>query len=319
MMPSLPTRVAVAALAGTLGLGALSASSESSVSEFLRLAREGDVPAIEPRRVTASTFHPDIGELMNYAAANAKRLDWAQALGSSPRVVILGETHPDESNKRAMSEQLDRFRTAGVTHLALEMFGDDLQPQLNLFAEGTQDSALVRRILARTWGWRPEVYTMLVDSARREPRVGVAAVDVPHEERETAIRRMCPQGSPANCSQKARVSEIYLAWRDDRIAFNVDQLLKRSGVGRVVLLVGALHSDPAALPARLKALGHESRVVVFIHTKDPHPNEITDRFRTGMVAARARRNELRGVPVFLPTPRAATGYDGFISLKDGLP
>lgn len=303
-----PRRWVLAALASASA--ACPAWADDSVAALIEQARAQ--PAPPPPAASFAALSDDPDALLAYALKNGEPLDWSRVLSGGERVDFLGETHPDVKNKRELARSVGALKAAGVTHIALEMFGDDRQGFLDRYMAGDPAVGVGRivALLKADWGWEPESYTEFLEGARRAGGFSLVALDLPQAGQRASVVAACgPQPTP-ECAAGAR--DAQLAPRDAHMGAVLSALLGKPGVGRVLVLAGARHVGRDQLPGKTSALGAADwKSFVFIDSDDL--SAITAAYHTALLRRRYKldRPDER---VFLPTPRDSAGYDGFIQV-----
>lgn len=251
----------------------------------------------------AVRFRYDLDGLARHARRNHVPLDWSALLGGSARVIVIGELHPLRGIKDELSLHAAEIKSSGITHLALEMFGDDRQGLLGRYAAGAAPEAEVLAAL-KDWGWPSEPYMALLRAARSSG-LGLVALDMPRADQREMLRILCrtePDALYTDCAEDKQT----LA-RDYRMASNLSRVLDIPGA-RVLALVGRDHAQLGRAPT-LK-LGEYGHAPVSYFVLEDRKGE-RDALNEAVAAA-----GLAGRRIFVPLPRDATGYDGFISLPE---
>ena len=103
------------------------------------------------------------------AIKTAKRpVDYKKLIGDSNRVAVFGEEHTGNSGRRHLSERMHQFKERGVTHLGLEALPSSRQGLLDDYFEDKASREEVLQALKTDWGWHPESYMRLIDSAKSQ-------------------------------------------------------------------------------------------------------------------------------------------------------
>lgn len=191
--------------------------------------------------------------------AAAEPLDWASLVRHEQRVTYIGESHRDESFKRALHENLPALQAAGATHLAVEMLGDDVP--LRPFSPET-----LRRALDADWRHNVDWNLALLMRAH-EIGLEIVALDMPSSEKSRLILQLAASADmlgppkedlPPPWALPSELTAALVRARDRRMAANIERVL-RNPETRVLAIVGAFHAHKSFQPAALRDLGHESR------------------------------------------------------------
>lgn len=239
------------------------------------------------------------------------------------RVVYFGETHWDTAPKVYLAQKMAEFKSAGVTHLALEMFNNDAQALLDQYARGEASDAQIVEYLRVNWGHVPESYLLLVKAARAQ-KIQVVALDRrPQIKAGTTVSKKPP--------------------RDDlHMAAVIAKVLLASNNNRVLVLIGVDHIDsrihqpeylqyqPGLLLERFQIASRAYEVVplhalgTVYRPEDPSrrspfypgaPGWVKDkRYYPTLIPERQILKENGGATdeVFIPARRDKDGFDGKI-------
>lgn len=241
-----------------------------------------------------SDFSRDPAGFAAYAERHASRRDWGDLAGRG-RLLLIGESHALASGRLDLAASAQALKGAGVTHLALEMLGTELQPSLDAFCAGTATLEDRRRLQAglASWGWDPRSYWDLLMAARAAG-LRVLALNIPDAQRPAL--RLRPGQTVLDGTQKALQDLI-----DRRMEERLSEAL-RDPSARVVALVGAYHARQLR---RSSGLEGDSLAVLI---PDPalavlQPVDEAERL---LIEA-----PVEG-PTFIPLPYGPTAYDGAV-------
>ncbi len=165
------------------------------------------------------------------------------------RVVYIGEGHSEITAKEFLKDSLETFKTVGVTHLALEIFNSNRQPELDAYAEGKIPRESIVDILNLEWGWAPlsEYYVDVIDVAN-ELEIKIVAIDGRHL--FGGYRR-----------EAWKEAEAHMAER-------IEDILKEPDA-KVLAFVGMLHAFRGKVSQRafLEEQGHSTKAY-FVYSKN---------------------------------------------------
>ncbi|MBI3547875.1 MAG: ChaN family lipoprotein [Elusimicrobia bacterium] len=193
-----------------------------------------------------------------YVSAHARPLDWARLLAGPERVIYIGESHSDRRVKDELRLHMDEIRAAGFTHFGIET-GDDRQPLLDAYSDGTISADEFAEILERTWSYPFRPFRPMWEAARAKG-LRLVALDIPDKDVE-AMDRLCVVHTPPPIC--AGDDNLHMRARDDRMASNISRVLSENSGARVLALVGISHAGHSMQPAALLRLGWPSRSYMF--------------------------------------------------------
>jgi hypothetical protein len=249
--------------------GALSSRydpAQTSAADAVRAARTQIAPA-----AARAPVDPLDRATEDYVQNRWRALQWRDVLRTPERVVYIGETHQYPVVKEALAFYMDDIRGAGITHLAMELWGDDQQAFLDRYSRGeVDDDALIASLkstlkeqyaeLVRRFG--ADYFRNYVRLARAARNAGVklVALDMPYRDK-LELDRLC--GGPVQPAQCAGHRSPFIADRDIRMASNLGAVLSGDPSARVLALVGYDHANRVNQPAALLRYGWASRSYLF--------------------------------------------------------
>ncbi|MGD0053770.1 MAG: ChaN family lipoprotein [Vulcanimicrobiaceae bacterium] len=223
-----------------------------------------------------------------YVRDHWRALSWPDVLRIPERVVYIGETHQYAGVKDALAQDMSDIRAGGITHLALELWGDDQQPLLDRYSRGEADDAALVAGLKSTLGeqyaeltrrFGPDYFQNYIRLMRAARGAGLklVALDMPYQDK-LELDKIC--GVPSPPAQCAGRRSPYLADRDIRMSSNLSGVLSADPGARVLALVGSDHADRAGQPAALLKYGWTSKTYLFsdgidnyaFALRDAHPD-----------------------------------------------
>lgn len=205
----------------------------------------------------AGTLLDDPVLIAGHVKTHAERLDWATVFSGPERLIYLGEVHPDVRPKQELVRHMQQAAAAGITHLAIEMLGEDSRELLSRYERRqAPDSELVQAFSSR-WGpadrgFMPEEYAR-VASAAREAGIRIEPLDMSIADKSQAWEACMARGSEEQCDGEE------LRSRDNRMMSNLAVLLSKPEAGRVLAWVGGWHACALEQAAGLAARGIPSR------------------------------------------------------------
>lgn len=266
-----------------------------SVGTFFETARGVEVPTAPAGREDLSDFSWDT--LAGYTRRHARPLDWTELMSGPEPVVYLGEAHFVAAIKKELAAHMAEIRAAGITHIALEMFGTDRQEALDRFHSDGSGREELLEVIQNDWGWVPEDYVAMLE-AMAAAGVKPVAIDLSRDEKLAVFKR-CKELGGGGCA-----SPMYEA-RDHRMVDSIRRLLEEQPGARVLAFVGNDHVDVSEQPARLEAAcGVATRRYLILWGADFFDAAVDE---AGLSWKR----------VFLPLPRdEARTLDGVLALPE---
>lgn len=210
-----------------------------------------------------------------YAARHVTRLDWTQLPKVPQRVIYIGEQHYDSGVKLALIANMQKLHAGGVTHLGIEIWGDDYQPLLTQYSKGEVNDEVLRKELRRlrdlsgalfVTDYLLDEYIKVVHSAR-DAGIQLLALDIPYQDEEN-IQRLCEQDSPPPQCRYYDPNEEDIVNRDFRMASNISGVLRTDSQSKIVALVGLKHASREHQPSILRQYGWDSKAYIFANGQD---------------------------------------------------
>ena len=230
------------------------------------IKRQGESPEFDNKNRTTLT---------PYLVRYCEPLDLSRQLErfADVPVLILGEVHTTPDLKSNLTKQLQTFRQAGYTHLALEMLGENHQEDVDQYSSVPSSKKKVDDALRYEWG---HTSPQNLEFYQEAVRLGfqVIAADLPRIE-----KRKFPDNKQREMDRK----------RDETMAGHMARVVKSSDQHRVLALVGGMHGRPESIPRALRELGVESKFL-----------ELT--FPSHFLVYTTDSTDLRKYDTFMPLP-----------------
>jgi len=270
-----------------------------SLNTFRESAGMVAVPKIAAVALIDEDFEFDFDQQALYYKTHGLPLDWASLAGGQARAVYIGEPHFVEAVKIELSAHMAEFRSAGITHLGLEMFGSDHQPVLDAFFL-TGDKSVeseICAILDSEWGWITEQYIALLRAAR-EAGIRPLAIDMPHAEEQALLDKRRAQGLSVG------PAALFVP-RDVHMVGTLGEFLREDPAARILVLAGIDHLEVSNQPDLLeKTYGISTRRYTLLWGGG-------DPLDVGIEGAKFSWKRL-----FIPFPRTLRGLDGIIAVPE---
>ncbi|MBI3288296.1 MAG: ChaN family lipoprotein [Elusimicrobia bacterium] len=249
-----------------------------------------------------SDFKEEVEPLTQYIDRHGRSLNWGEIMAGPEPIIYIGEVHWDVALRKELAAHMDEVKTAGITHVALEMFGDNHQPLLDRYCVDASCRDKVHAALKEGWDYFDESYMAVVDSAR-EQNIPVLAVDLPAEA-YAKMKKRCLESKPpydfdpAKTRRECTLGMLECKARDCRMADNLSLFLQKNKQARVLVLVGSNHADVTRQPQHLSdlhGLASRSYIAFFDDTV----------YKRALDLSRWRRQR-----VLFPLPKEIAHYDG---------
>jgi hypothetical protein len=237
------------------------------------------------------TFSPC--EILDDLLANSEPLTAHSFANVESQVIYFGETHIYPGAKRVLAGLLRTLKTAGVSHLALEMFNSSQQPALDRFLLGQLSLEDLGRELATAWSYETSPYLELLRAAR-ESGIRIIAID---------DRR--PEAPGSTFAENFHARDLFMA---EKIA----DLIRREPGARVVAFTGSLHAKCSL--SRDGSFPSQSEMLRSKHGISTSCFPILERKRSGLVRMAYRASGLKG-DVLFKAKREKYLSDGFVILE----
>lgn len=188
-------------------------------------------------------------------------LDWKKVCSGPERVVFIADIHRVSELMDEITAHIPEIARAGITHFALEVFGDNKQQLLDGYAEDGSGAEEIREYLTtyKAWPKVREHFEML--DALRESGIRAVGVDLPSEakiESKRDIGRAIEGGDGSDM-------DSYFS-RDERMAGNIADVLEADPKARVFAFLGSMHGGRVSLNAAyfvLEGQGTHARTYTF--------------------------------------------------------
>jgi len=142
------------------------------------------------------------------------------------KVLVWGEAHRDDSNRRLVAESMQMFKSQGFTHLAIESDARNQRTLDSFMRHGDEESlAIITHSI-----FAGESYVRILRSAR-QAGLKLVAVDMKNS-------YVLQQGHP-HLRWEPQVPNTI---RDQSMADNIQELFKKQPHAKVLFLAGSLHS-----------------------------------------------------------------------------
>ncbi|MCX5797787.1 MAG: ChaN family lipoprotein [Elusimicrobia bacterium] len=243
----------------------LSPVEQEALRDALSDDPSGQLPQLPKLQLTgasvsgadASRYLDDPVLIAAHVKTHAEALDWQKVFAGPERLIYLGERHPDARPKRELDLHLREAAAAGITHLAIEMLGEDRRSLLKRYEQRkAQDAELVEAFM-KDWGpkdrgFMPEEYAKVLASAR-EAGIHIEPLDFAMAEKDKMWRICVKQKSEKQCDDEE------LQNRDNQMMSSLNILLSKPETGRVLAWTGTWHACQLEGAAKLAARGVSSR------------------------------------------------------------
>jgi hypothetical protein len=156
-------------------------------------------------------------------------VDYKQLLDNGARIALFGETHPVNESRDELINNMADFKKLGFTHIALEALPSNRQQLVDDYHAGKATREQVLKALEDDWGWNPESYMKMIDSAKALGLKTICLdVKIPQEQRDKWNKD----------GQYSRESEV----REAQWAKIMAEQLAKDPKARIVALAGKGHT-----------------------------------------------------------------------------
>jgi hypothetical protein len=262
-----------------------------------------------PGPAGAAAWLEDPAAIAAHVERHAEPLDWGMVFAGPERLIYLGERHTDVRPKTELVGHLRRAAEAGITHLAIEMLGEDRRELLERYGRREAADAELLEAFSSDWGpksrgFMPEEYTRVVFAAR-EAGLRVEPLDLSVEAKRRLWQDCVARKGVDACAD----SDDDLFARDDRMMENLARLLAKPGTGRVLAWTGGWHACALEQAAKLAVRGFPSRgYYLMTRGKYEVDSGIVDYLNA------VERSDWAAVPLLIRTEGAQACFAGLISV-----
>lgn len=180
-------------------------------------------------------------------------VDYKTLLDKGARVALFGETHTNDAARDELIDNMADFKKLGFSHISLEALPSNRQPLIDDYYAGKATRQQVLDALKEDWGWNPESYMRLIDSAKAHGLKTICLdVKIPKEQAE----KWREEGK---YTEDSRVREEHWAKiMNDHLAKDPEaRILTLAGKGHT----GIDHNQERWLTSLLNKAGHKPTVI----------------------------------------------------------
>ncbi len=213
-------------------------------------------------RATQSAYLEDPTEISRYVRARAIPLEWPTVFGDPERLIYFGERHPDARPKAELVAHMNEAAAAGITHLAIEMLGEDRRDLIDRFGRGEATEIEMVRAFSNDWGpadrgFYPEEYAQVLAAAKKAG-IKVEPLDFSLADKDKAWDSCVGKKTKPACQEDETKN------RDDHMMSSLARLLSQKDIGRVLAWTGAWHACALEQATKLRESGIASRSYYFV-------------------------------------------------------
>jgi uncharacterized iron-regulated protein len=163
---------------------------------------------------------------------------WMNSAKADYSVLIHPESHTNDLQRDVFTRSLEEFKNAGFRYLAMEMFKDNRQKELDLYFESPQGNiSIIENLLKTEWAYNTDSYLQMMNQA---VHLGfkIIALDMPKKD---VPKEDLPSPVPPKLSNNMKA-------RNKRMAFNISEVIKKDSNAKILVLVGAYHAESDGIP-----------------------------------------------------------------------
>jgi len=153
-------------------------------------------------------------------------------------VLIHPESHTDDLQRDAFTRSLEQFKTAGYHYLAMEMFKDNRQNELDLYFEAPEENEpVIKKLLETEWAYNTDSYLQMMNHA---VNLGfkIIALDMPKKDVPKEVLPLPVSPELSNDMNS----------RNRRMAFHISEIINKDANAKILVLVGSYHAKSFGIP-----------------------------------------------------------------------